>query len=59
MAFMPFLKDEAGAVTVDWVVLVAALIGLAFAVLTYVTGGTTDLAGEISSALEAIEPGTF
>ena len=47
--FNAFLKDESGAVTVDWVVLTAAIVGLGIAVLTSVSGGTTVLADSISS----------
>ena len=47
--FNAFLKDESGAVTVDWVVLTAAIVGLGIAVLTSVGGGTTTLADKVSS----------
>ena len=47
--FNAFLKDESGAVTVDWVVLTAAIVGLGIAVLTSVSGGTNVLADNISS----------
>jgi len=50
---MNFIKNEDGAVTVDWVVLTAAIVGLGIAVLTSVSGGTTTLAGKISSNLAA------
>ena len=46
-----FLNDESGAVTVDWVVLTAAIVGLGIAVLTSVGGGTTTLAESISTNL--------
>ncbi|WP_371169841.1 Flp family type IVb pilin [Aliiroseovarius sp. 2305UL8-7] len=46
-----FKADEDGAVTVDWVVLTAAIVGLGIAVLTSVSGGTTSLANKISSEL--------
>ncbi|MBV7409249.1 Flp family type IVb pilin [Maritimibacter sp. DP1N21-5] len=49
-----FNKDEDGAVTVDWVVLTAAIVGLGIAVLTSVSGGTTSLADKISSNLSAM-----
>ncbi len=49
--FNNFKRDEDGAVTVDWVVLTAAIVGLGIAVLTSVAGGTTDLADDISSNL--------
>lgn len=51
--FNAFLKDESGAVTVDWVVLTAAIVGLGLAVLTSVSGGTTSLANKISSHMNA------
>ena len=48
-----FRKDEAGAVTVDWVVLTAAVVGLAVAAYTAIETNTKSLAsaaaGEISS----------
>ncbi|WP_165590201.1 Flp family type IVb pilin, partial [Thalassovita autumnalis] len=34
-----FRKDEDGAVTVDWVVLTAAVVGLGIAAVTTVQGG--------------------
>ncbi len=46
-----FLNDESGAVTVDWVVLTAAIVGLGIAVLMSVGNGTTSLADKISSSL--------
>lgn len=49
--FNAFLNDESGAVTVDWVVLTAAIVGLGIAVLTSVQGGTTALADKISGEL--------
>ena len=49
--FYAFLKDESGAVTVDWVVLTAAIVGLGIAILTSVGGGTQDLADTVSTHL--------
>lgn len=46
-----FLNDEDGAVTVDWVVLTAAIVGLGVAGIASVQGGITGLAGEIGSAV--------
>ncbi|MBV7410251.1 hypothetical protein [Maritimibacter sp. DP1N21-5] len=54
-AFLDFAKSEDGAVTVDWVVLTAAIVGLGSSVLISVSGGTTALAGNISSALSDME----
>ncbi len=47
--FNAFLKDESGAVTVDWVVLTAAVVGLGLAVLLSVGGGTQTFANKVSS----------
>lgn len=46
-----FRADEDGAVTVDWVVLTAAIVGLGIAVLATVRAGATDLAGDIGTNL--------
>jgi len=46
-----FRNDEDGAVTVDWVVLTAAIVGLGIAVLTSVTSGTKTVTEAVSSHL--------
>jgi Flp pilus assembly pilin Flp len=46
-----FAADESGAVTVDWVVLTAAIVGLGIAVIASVRTGTTDLATDIQESL--------
>jgi Flp pilus assembly pilin Flp len=46
-----FAKSESGAVTVDWVVLTAAIVGLGLAVMAVVSGGVEELAGEIDGRL--------
>ncbi len=51
-----FVSDESGAVTVDWVVLTAAIVGLGIAVLSSVSGGTQTLANKISSNLASQTP---
>ena len=51
-----FAKSESGAVTVDWVVLTAALVGLGLAVMAVVSGGVEDLSGNISTALTNTDP---
>ena len=48
-----FLADETGAVTVDWVVLTAALVGLGLAVLTLVSRGAEHQSDEIATTLRA------
>jgi Flp pilus assembly pilin Flp len=46
-----FKNDESGAVTVDWVVLTAALVGLGLAVITVVSGGLSTAANSINTDL--------
>ena len=46
-----FAADESGAVTVDWVVLTAAVVGLGIAVVASVRGGVTDVGNKISTSL--------
>ncbi len=48
-----FVEDETGAVTVDWVVLTAALVGLGIAVITAISSGIGGLGGGIEGALLA------
>ena len=52
-----FRADEDGAVTVDWVVLTAAIVGLGIAVLTTVRQGATDLAQDIGTELTDTQVG--
>ena len=47
-----FHADEDGAVTVDWVVLTAAVVGLGIAGVASVRGGVDSLAGKIGSGLD-------
>ena len=51
-----FRADEDGAVTVDWVVLTAAIVGLGIAVLATVRDGATNLADEIGVELQDMDP---
>lgn len=48
-----FLEDEAGAVTVDWVILAAGVIGLALATTGVVIDGTEDLSGDVETTLSS------
>lgn len=52
-----FRAEDSGAVTVDWVVLTSAVIGLGLAVLLSVSGGTLDLADGISDFLASLMQG--
>jgi len=46
-----FRKEEEGAVTVDWVVLTAAVVGLGVAGVSTVQGGVDTLAASISAGV--------
>lgn len=46
-----FLSSESGAVTVDWVVLSAALVGMGVVSVTAVQTGTTTLGAQIENTL--------
>lgn len=50
--FKNFASDESGAVTVDWVVLTAALVGLGLAVMGVVSSGVGNVANEMKTQLE-------
>jgi len=50
-----FAADESGAVTVDWVVLTAAIVGLGIAVVASVRNGAEDIAGAIDTQLQGAE----
>ncbi|WP_149588227.1 hypothetical protein [Tabrizicola flagellatus] len=49
--FSAFLKDEAGAVTVDWVVLTAAVVGLGLLIFSWVRPAVSNLAEAINTEL--------
>lgn len=54
-SILNFVHDEHGAITVDWVVLTAAIVGIGVAVATSVGTGTTEVADNIGSHMSAIE----
>ncbi len=47
--FKAFKSDESGAVTVDWVVLTAAIVGLGLIVISSVGTGVTTLGDRIKT----------
>jgi Flp pilus assembly pilin Flp len=53
-AFKNFAANESGAVTVDWVVLTAALVGLGLAVMAVVSGGIENLSTDIAGGMTDI-----
>lgn len=52
-----FKSSEDGAVTVDWVVLTAATVGLGVTAITTVAGGTNELGESVSDAVADAEVG--
>lgn len=48
-----FREDEDGAVTVDWVVLTAAVVGLGVAALAAIKSGTASLTSKINEHLQS------
>jgi Flp pilus assembly pilin Flp len=50
--FSAFLNDETGAVTVDWVVLTAAVVGLGLVVFTFLA---QDIGNEVESSSEVFD----
>ena len=51
--FKTFRNDEDGAVTVDWVVLTAAVVGLGILAMTAINTGVEDLSENIGASLTA------
>ena len=49
--FKSFKADEAGAVTVDWVVLTAAVVGLGLVVMVNIGAGIERLGNKMSADL--------
>ena len=54
-----FVADDSGAVTVDWVVLTAAIVGLGLAVITSVRSGVSSLGTNISNSLSSASVATL
>lgn len=54
-----FQSDDSGAVTVDWVVLTAAIVGLGIAVTASTGSGAATLGDKISQALGALDVTQF
>ncbi|NOR64231.1 MAG: hypothetical protein GQ535_17315 [Rhodobacteraceae bacterium] len=46
-----FVKDEDGAVTVDWVVLTAAIVGIALAIIAVIRTSLNSAADDIATAI--------
>ncbi len=55
--FKSFAADETGAVTVDWVVLTAGIVGLGIVVMVKVGGGVTTLGTNIATKVSTTTVG--
>jgi Flp pilus assembly pilin Flp len=53
--FKNFVKDEDGAVTVDWVVLTAAVVALGIGAINLIDTSTTTLATDVGTSIGAGE----
>ncbi|MGJ8557716.1 MAG: hypothetical protein ACSHW6_11800 [Sulfitobacter geojensis] len=53
-----FRADEDGAVTVDWVVLTAAVVGLAVAAYSSIESGASNLTANTGTFLDGRDPNT-
>lgn len=56
-AFWTFWNDEAGAVTVDWVVLTAAVVGLAIMVVTPIAMETESMTEKTADYIDDVPVG--
>ena len=54
-AIKNFIREESGAVTVDWVVLTAAIVGLGIAVITSIGKGALDSSTGLGVVLADME----
>ncbi|MEM6478615.1 MAG: hypothetical protein AAF841_10405 [Pseudomonadota bacterium] len=52
--FKHFARDIDGAVTVDWVVLTAAIVGLGVAIIGVLANGTTNAGDTVDTELSEI-----
>jgi Flp pilus assembly pilin Flp len=48
-----FRSDESGAVTVDWVVLTAGIVGLGLVVLGTTAGGITEASNNVAADIQS------
>ncbi len=57
--FNNFKSDDSGAVTVDWVVLTAAIVGMGIATMVAVSGGINDATVDVNDELAGANDGTL
>lgn len=58
MRAQAFIRDEDGAITVEWVVITGATIGLALGAVTAISGGVTGITGNTADGMAAVIPDT-
>lgn len=51
-----FLQEEDGAITVDWVVLTAGVVGLGIAALTVISDNSAQLSADVGATVEDTDP---
>ena len=51
-----FFNDTSGAVTVDWVVLTAAVVGIGIGAASSIAGGATGIGDNVGTHLSSAEP---
>lgn len=54
-AVQNFLDDESGAILVDWVVLTAAIVGLAIVVFAPISRETQDLSEDTALVIDEVD----
>ena len=54
MKWLKLKKNESGAVTVDWVVLTAAIVGLGVAIIAIIWDSPATLAGKIALFVDGV-----
>ncbi|MEZ5716207.1 MAG: hypothetical protein R3D85_14270 [Paracoccaceae bacterium] len=57
--FLRFVSEDKGAVTVDWVVLTAGVVGLAAAIIGAIYDGNSDLATNTGDYISDRQAGNF
>jgi len=57
--FVKFIKNESGAVTVDWVVLTASIVGIAIAVVALISGGVQSASNGVNDGLTTASEFSF
>jgi Flp pilus assembly pilin Flp len=55
--FNRFLRDESGALTVDWVVLTAAVVALAGVAFTAIQSSSGGVGSGVGTYLTGVQPG--